>query len=722
MVVIYAEKPDMGIKIAAALDGIYLASGKKVTFTDLGKGTYDREIKAEQKKGYFDIRFHGEPCKVTWGRGHVCGLKQAQDYNADYRLWNNLPVPFIPESYEVKPIIGDYNPGGDKARIALVRKLFQEADWIINATDFDREGEVIFAYLYEYLHCRKPYKRAHFTSQTQEGIQEGFKNLKASSDVKKIELAGRARAIADFIVGSNLTAQMTLKFAQGKELWSVGRVQSVALNLVVTREKEINNFKSTPFWTIQGLFTTEKNETYKGIHEEKRFAEKEKAEAVLERIKECNGVVAQVETSREKRSVPLLYSLSALQMDANGLYGLTAAETLDAAQWLYDNGFTTYPRSKSQYLNDDMRPVVTKLLKGLEKDADFKPYIIGKRFEYENRFFNSKKVDSHFAIIPTGNLPVKLNDNQRKVFNLICWSVIRLLYPPAILDKTTVNTQVNGEKFHSIGTVVVDKGWLAVGDIKVKEEILPALHRGEKVDGQYSIEEGKTKPPQRYNDKSLILAMKTAGKSLSDKELKRILEDPKVEGIGTEATRAGIIETLITRRYIERKGKVFYATGKGIFLIEHLPVEEMKSAETTALWEKRLSGIESGEEDYSAFIRDMESATRTWSLQIKGLHEKRREGNSLESNKTGFQCPLCKKGEIVKLSWGWGCSEYNNGDGCRFSCSNKWLGKTISDSAFKDLMEKGETKKISGFKSKKTGKKFDAKLKLEGTEIKFSFD
>lgn len=721
MILIYAEKADMGKKIAAALDCITLPSGKRIQFDELEK--YEKQISEAQRQGYFSIRYNGEPCKVTWGSGHVCGLKQAADYNPEYRLWSKLPVPFIPQKYEIMALIGKRNPAADKTRMQRFRELFREADLIINATDFDREGEVIFGYLYEFLKCRKLFKRAHFTSQTKDGIREGFRNLKSAAEIKNMEMSGRARGIADFDIGSNLTAQCTLKFGKRGEVWSVGRVQTATLNFFVNREREIRNFKSEPFWTVQALFTTDAGEQYKGTHTTKRFSTKPEAEEILKKICGRTGTVVEKEILHTKRAVPLLYSLSSLQMDANEQYGYTLDETLKTAQWLYDKEYTTYPRSKSQYLNDDMQSTVTQVLDALEGVSMYEPLISGKSRVYEKRFFDSSKVKSHFAIIPTGKIPTSLTDMQAKIYDLICLSVIRMLYREAKIDKTNIITEVAGEQFASSGSVIMDKGWMAVGDVSVKEEVMPNLSEGDIVRGEYSLGEGKTHPPKRYDDKSIVVAMKTAGKTLENTELKKILEDPEVEGIGTEATRANIIETLIARGYIERKGKQFYATERGEFLIDNLPVEELKSAEITAQWEKRLSNIADGKESYDSFIQDIEEATRTWSLRIKEeTVSLKKEDTAASKPTTGLICPLCKKGELVKHDWGWGCSEYNKGSGCKCSFNNKVLGKTISDSAFSDLINKGETRKLSGFVSKRTGKKFDARLILRDNKIGFSFD
>lgn len=724
MIVIYAEKPDVGNKIAAALGGFSIDGGKKVTFANLKAN--EKAVKGYQAKhGFLKTEFMGKPCKVTWGYGHLCELKQAADYNKDYKLWTKLPVPFFPDKFELKARDG-YNPAKSKEQIKLIKDLFNSAELIINATDFDREGEVIFAYVYEYCKCKIPFKRAHFSSQTEAGIREGFDKLKSSADIKPTEMAGRARNIADWVVGSNLTAQISIKYS-GNGVLSVGRVQTPTLNMIVERELAVRGFKSKPFWTVKAVFTTDKKETYTAEHQIKRFESKAEADAILSVIAGKKGVVSSVDAKRSFKEAPALYSLSVLQMDANEQYGMTLAETLKAAQSLYDNGYTTYPRTDSQFLTDDMEPVVMSTLDKLKGLPQYAKYIKGKgrKIEDRKRYFDSSKVSSHYAIIPTTTTPGTLSGHESNLYDLICKSVIRMIYPAAHIEKTTVITDVNKNSFTSKGTVILAPGWLEVGG-KLKEETLPKLKPGETVDGEYEVKEGKTEPPKRYTDKTIVAAMKTAGKDLSDDELKKILADPSVEGIGTEATRANIIETLVNRGYIERVSKAIAATDKGIRLIEILPCAELKSPELTARWEKRLSDIAREKETFDKFISDIKTETGKWCREITALSGGpigggvsatggTSSGGSLSG--TGLKCPNCGK-EIVKYKWGWGCPGYK--DGCKVSISATIASKKISDAQAKALFEKGATSEIKGFKSK-AGKSFNAKLKFVDGKIEFEF-
>ena len=728
MIVIYAEKADAANKIAAALGTFTIGNGKQINFGNLKAN--EKAVKSHQSsKGYLEIKYLGDDCYVTWGYGHMCEIFNAVDYDPGYKSWRNLPVPFIPEQYKLKKRDG-YNATRNKEQMKVIKELFGKAKFIINATDFDREGEVIFAYIYEFLKCKTPYKRAHFSSQTQQGIQDGFKKLKESAEVKPIEMAGRGRSVADWVVGANLTAQMSLKFP-GNGVLSVGRVQTPTLNMIVERELAIRNFKSEPFWTVNALFTTDKQEQYKGEHTAKRFTIKAEAEKVLSATAGKKGTVAKVDSKRTKKEAPNLYSLSSLQMDANSQFGMTLQQTLEAAQKLYDGGYTTYPRTDSQFLTDDMEPVVMDVLDALEGTPQYGKYLKGKPRAISNKkkYFDSSKVTSHYAIIPTGSLPGAMSAHESNVFDLICKSVIRMTYPAAEIENTTVITEVNNEPFESKGTVVVAPGWMAV-EAKIKEELLPALKVGQVVDGKYEIKKGKTEPPKRFTDKTLVAAMKAAGKELDDDELKKIMADPSVNGIGTEATRANIIETLISREYIERQAKSIAATDKGINMIAMLPCQALKSPELTALWEKQLSDIAAAKANYNSFVKDVEKQTGIWCEEITALtgvanqtaqqgaqgQKPQTAGNSLSS--TGLICPAC--GEVVrKLNWGWGCNGYSKG--CKFSISGTICGKKLSDSQVAAIINNGKSAVIKGFKSK-AGKSFEARLMLVGNKVEFSFE
>lgn len=722
MITILAEKPDVGNKIAAALDKITLASGKVVTFSTLKAN--EKEVKSQQSKdGYLKIKFDGQDCYVTWGYGHLCELKQAKDYNSTYANWRRMPMPFIPAAYELtlNQLPSDKDRFGFNKKIrdqfARVKKLFNASTYIINATDFDREGEVIFAYIYELAACTKPVKRVCFASQTQTGILDAFKNLKDRSEMRNVEAAGRMRSIADWVVGANLTTAMTLQQPNGKEVLSIGRVQTPTLKILVDRELEIRAFKPQKYWTLDAEFTKGVS-VYPATHTAKRFNSLAEVNAVLARVTGKPGTVTSVTEKKVTKDPPQLYSLSALQMDANARFGMTLKQTLEAAQALYDNGYTTYPRTDSRYLTEDMVPTVNKVLDALAAMPVYTPLISGrKRIFDKKRYFDDKKVESHFAIIPTGTEPRGLTSYQQRVYDLICRSVICMLYGPATVKNTTVITTVNGEAFTSSGSVIIDPGYMTVTG-NSRETILPALKKGDAVSGTYEVKEKETEPPKHYSDKSLLAAMISAGKDLEDEELKKILADPSVAGIGTPATRDAIIETLISRGYVERDKKSLLATDKGIGLIKVLPVEEIKSPEITARWEKRLHEIERGNESADDFRRDIEKTMRVWCDQIRRA-DVAAEMSAITSptGELKIMCPVCGK-PMRKMTWGYGCSGYSAG--CRFSVGTI-CGKKLTETQLNRLIENRDSGEIKGFTSK-AGKRFDAHLVLdESNAVKFSF-
>lgn len=740
MLVIYAEKADVANKIAAALCGFRLPDGTNINFKNLAANK--KAVEAFQKKqGYLDITFKGEPCKVTWGYGHLYGLKDVFGYDPALKSWKNRPSCFVPDRFELQPTSSNL-PAFEKLlnqQRNVAKRLLNSADHIINATDDDREGELIFAYVCEASGCRKPFQRVHFTSQTESGIKEAFDHLIPSSAVKSVEMAGRARSIYDWLIGTNLTTRMTLKIGDG-EVWSVGRVQTLVLKMLGDREKAIRDFVPSPFWNIKAVFTTDDGKQYAGTYKEEKIKDKAKAEAVLAAVKGQDGKIVDVKNKTTHKEVPLLYSQTALQIDANKAYGYPAKDTLRIAQSLYDNGYVTYPRTKSTYLNDDMRPTVISVLEALSKTARYGPYLTGKSLTPDGKFFNSKKVESHFAIIPTWTIPSSLSKEEQNIYDLICYSVIRTIYPDATLSNTTVATDVKGYLFLSKGTAIIDPGWMAVA-YKSRETLLPALKTGEHVTGKYENKEGKTEPPKRYDDASLVAAMRTAGKDLEDEELRKILSDPKVEGIGTEATRADIIETLVRRKYAERTGKSFVVTEKGMQLLNQLPAIDMLSPEFTARMEQKLSAIENGTLAYDDFLREVTHQTKEWCAAVDALKvptpktssgmtycapplDEDELSSAIPAKPKGPQaignCPMCGQ-PVLSSRKGYFCKGQPD---CRFAIGKTICSHAITDGEVKALLTKGKTRLIKDFVSKKTGNSFSARLTLDDSDgsIHFSYD
>lgn len=691
MVVIYAEKPDMAEKIASALGG---SSFKK----------------SDKKQGFYEITIDGEKYDVTWGYGHLCALADAQDYDPAYKNWRKLPVPFIPDDFKI--VLNERSRMPVKQTYGVVKKLFSKADFIINATDYDREGELIFHYLYEYSKCMKPVKRMKLSSTTKTGITDAFRNLADDSEVALIRESAKCRSIADWVVGCNLTVAMTLKVG-GRDVLSIGRVQTPTLAMVVARDEAIANFKPEDYFTVDAVFETANGEKYKGMHKKKRFSSKKDAEDVLARCKGHDGTVEKIEKTTKTKPVPNLYSLDSLQMDANGRYGFGLKKTLDLTQKLYEKGYVTYPRTDCQYLPNDMFDAIRKIQERL-RNGPYAGFFNSDASESNmtrnrKRFFDDSKLGSHYAIVPTEQEATDMTSDEEKIYRLVVASVARMLYPEAKIENSKITTDVNGEKFASSGNVVAEKGWMAV-EWNVKEETLPKMKEGDVVSAKCSLTARKTEPPKKYTEKTLLAAMISAGKSLEDEELREFMAKEQVDGIGTVATRAGIIETLMNRRFIEKEGKNVVSTQKGRSLIRAIPVEDVKSASLTAKYERKLNLMTKGEQNPEEFLDEIYEKTAEWCGQINELKDERVK--SMSEGNSELKCPVCGR-PLREMNWGFGCTGYS--DGCKFSIGTI-CEKKLTERQVKTLLEKGKVGPISGFMSKRTGKKFDASLKLEKVE------
>lgn len=711
MIVIYAEKPDMGSKIAAALDKITLKGGGTVSFSQLS--TKSKSVKKQQfEDGYLKITFKGKPAYVTWGYGHLCGIKNAVDYDPEYKSWKKLPMPFFPE-YGIK-VRED-----TKDQFERVKKLFNKADEIINATDDDREGDVIFSYVYEMTEAKSPYMRVHFADQTYEGIRKAFDHLKPSSESYNSEQAGRARGISDWVVGSNITVAMSLKTGT---LLKYGRVKTVVENMLVERELARIHFKPETYFVANATFTTDKGEEYIGEYSEK-FTKEEDAKALIASLSGKKGTIASIKSTVTVLEPPRLFSLDTLQMEANSRHGFTLAHTLELTQKLYEAGYVTYPRTTSTFLPNDMEDTIEETIEKMKADSHFAGYIKDRdpSLIIKKNYYDDSKVESHFAIVPTGVLPPSsISSDEMKLYRMIAYSIIRMGYPSAEIAKTNVVTNVEKIPFTTSGSSLKTKGWTVV-EHATKEKLIPALTKGEIVDGKYEHIAKTTSPPPRYTDKTLLKAMIAAGRKLEDEELRKILENPKIpeaSGIGRPSTRAGIVDALIKDGYAARDKKSIYPTEKGIEAIKIFPIESMKSAIMTAQWETRLNKIEQGTDTLENFIHDIEEAVKMWEEEINGSEEiKKSASTSASKYATGLKCPVCGK-DIVNHEWGYGCSGYK--EGCKFSVSREICKKKLTDKQMQELITAGKTGLIKGFTSK-SGKKFDAILCREGEKINFKF-
>lgn len=704
MIVIYAEKPDMGTKIAAALDGLQIG-GRRIAFKDIEKNT--AAIKGQRSKdGCFHITYRGQDTIVTWGYGHMCELKQASDINPDWKNWRNLPLPFIPDSYDLKLMESAH------AQFKLLKKWFNEAEEIICATDNDREGDLIFDYLYTYMKCRTPYKRAIFNKQAEAEFIKAFdsKNLIDSKKRMSIIYAGRARSAGDFIVGAGPTVAMTLKYGKPGEILSVGRVQTATLNMIIERERSIRSFKPEDYYVLEGQFITKNKEQYKGTHKSKRFKDKKEAEKILSRIKSSKGNVEEVKREESKKSKPYLYSLATLQMTANKVYGYSLDKTLELAQSLYDGGYTTYPRTDSNFLTDDAGNEIRDSL-----DMHYRIYGVSPEIPFDGKnkhYFDSSKVVSHYAIVTTTKEPVSLKTDEQNIYDLIAKSVLCITAKEATVAKVTVQTNVDGELFETTGNIIVEPGFYALTGYP-KENHVPNVRKGDEVGAKISLVTKQTEPPKRYTDATLLAAMINCGKTLENEELKAFMSggpDEKPKGLGRPSSQASIVKTLEDRKYITKVKKTIYPTDQGFLLIDSLPVTDLKSAEMTAKWELRLDNIEKGKDNYADFMKDLEESVKKWTEEIKG-----KEWTVRMETESNYLCPVCGNG-MKTLRWGYVCEDKDN---CGFSVGFVAAGTTIPKEEIDKLMAGGETKQME-FQNKE-GKPFRAKIKVNKEKKKAEF-
>ena len=724
MIAVLAEKLDVGMKIAAALSGFDF-HGKKITISNIeaNKAALDKELK---QKGFIPITYQGKEYKITWAKGHLLGLKQAKDYKEEYANWRNIPIPYFPNyeikvneqfDWEAKKYTGNADPWTVK-QLGIIKNIFDEAEYIISATDDDREGELIFAYIYEYLGMNKPYKKILLDSQTEDGFRKAFAKQIPSSDIKGVEMAGRSRAISDWSTGANVSAKMTLKYGKylpELKMISIGRVQTYVLNLIVERELAIRKFVSKPFWKVAAEFENKSGEKYAAEHVGGQIEDKAKAQEIMDKVNGKEGEVTKYQTSPMSKEVPLLYNLTTVSIAANNKYGISSNDCLKLCQSLYEKGYTTYPRTDSQCLTSDMQDNVNEVLDMLSSYSDeYKGWIDGvpkNKRNYTKRHFDTKKVDSHFAIIPTNVTPVNMTAEEKKVYDLIAKSLIRIIYKAASGEKTSIITTVEGEDFKSNGTVIIDPQWMVVDAMPKGDENLPKMAMGDKVKGEYELKEGKTVPPSRYTDATLMTALRTASKSLDDEELKKALDESNEGGIGRPSTRGPIIEKVV-QRYCTTKGKSIVPTEAAIKLIEILPIDEFKSAEMTAQWEEKLDHVQKGEVSYESFVKEMEENVAKWCSIID---EDKREFEipvQADTSILDLNCPKCGK-PLRKYKWGWACSGYSSdADSCKFALGFTISEAKISEKQLRMLVEKKRTDYINGFKSK-DGKSYGCFLILD---------
>jgi DNA topoisomerase III len=712
---VVAEKPSVARDLADALPGTF-----------------------ENEESYYE----GDEYIVTFAVGHLVQLVDPEVYDEKLKKWRMADLPIVPEEFKLAPRDAKANK-----QLKVIHKLMKrdDVDRLINACDAGREGELIFAYIYETSGVDKPVERLWVNSMTKQAIREGFEKLRPGEELEPLEAAARSRSEADWLIGMNATRAATIRGrAWVGGVVSLGRVQTPTLAMMVKREREIQAFTPEPYRLVRARF----DPRYEGMwfegDETRIFGDLSRAEQIVDKVTGKDGTVEKMEQKEQSERPPLLYDLTSLQRDANRRFGFSARRTLQAAQSLYeDKKAITYPRTSSRYLSGDMVPLLKPTAETLEPIGD---YAAGARYVLSldqlplQRVVNDARVDDHHAIIPTDveHEIERFSPDERRIFDLVARRFLAVFHPAARYQRTEVITNVEKERFRTRGKITLEPGWRGVygleSDLKKQAEEtedsadatgdesaeLPKLEQGQTVRCvKAEFEDKQTKPPPRYTEATLLSAMETAGKRIDDEELREAMKD---SGLGTPATRAETIEVLIRREYIERAGKDLQPTPKGLQVITMLEEHPLTSAQLTGEWEKRLADIEHGSGDRKEFIDGIVDLTTQTVEQIAALDKEKLRPERVELG----PCPRCggETGEIIREnSRAYGCTSWKSREepGCGYVIWKRVAGRTITPEIARQLIENGRTNDvISGFRSR-AGKPFRARLVLND-EGKVEFD
>ncbi len=660
MIVCIAEKPSVAQEIAMVLGA------------------------RQRKDGYFE----GNGYQVTWTFGHLCTLKEPNDYAQEWKQWRIETLPMIPPRFGIKLISNK----GVEHQFQTIEKLFKAADSIVNCGDAGQEGELIQRWVMQKAGVTCPVSRLWISSLTEDAIREGFSNLRPSADFKNLYEAGLCRAIGDWLLGMNATRLYTLRFAQQRQILSIGRVQTPTLAIIVNRQKEIENFKPEQYWELK---TTYRDTVFAAVSG--KYTSKEKADEALLKIQGKDFVITGVEIKKGTEASPRLYDLTSLQVDCNKKYGFSADDTLKLIQTLYEKKLTTYPRVDTTFLSDDIYPKVPGIMKGLTAYSALTDPLAGKKLPKSKKVFDNSKVTDHHAIIPTGVVANNMTDAESKVYDLVARRFISVFYPDCKYSTTTVKGESEGVGFKTSGKEILEEGWRVVYAADKKnaapadgEQVLPHFEEGERGAHTPDVAEKWTTPPKPYTEATLLRAMETAGKFVDNDELRDAMKE---NGIGRPSTRAAIIETLFKRNYIKKERKALFATATGVQLIDTIQDELLKSPELTGLWEKKLREIEKGEYDSATFINELKQMTMqvvkngcsvayrriesepTIVDELKAASAKRKQRAKTQKKPAaekkaepkitdemiGKPCPKCGKGVVIKGRTAYGCSEWKSG-------------------------------------------------------------
>lgn len=659
----------------------------------------------------------GNGFQVTWTFGHLCTLKEPNDYTENWKHWSLSALPMIPPRFGIKLIDDD----GIKRQFSVIERLMQAADCIVNCGDAGQEGELIQRWVMQKAQAKCPVKRLWISSMTDEAIREGFNSLKDQSEYQPLYVAGLSRAIGDWLLGMNATRLYTLKYGQNRQVLSIGRVQTPTLALIVNRQKEIDSFEPEPYWVLSTIYRDTLFTSTKG-----KFTTKEEGEQAFATIADKPFEVTSVSKKNGNEAPPRLFDLTSLQVECNRKFSYSAETTLNLIQSLYERKLTTYPRVDTQFLSDDIYPKCAGILTGMRGYEQYIQPLAGKKLPKSKRVFDTSKVTDHHAIIPTGVPASALSDMERNVYDLIARRFIAVFYPDCKLSTTTVLGKVENVEFKVSGKEILEPGWRTIyaqqqtstpqpnnpqpsssedDDKRDEERTLPTFVKGESGPHTPTLTEKWTTPPKYYTEATLLRAMETAGKFVDDETLRAALKE---NGIGRPSSRAGIIETLFKRHYIRRERKNLIATATGIELIDIIHEELLKSCELTGIWEKKLRDIEHKKYEAADFINELKQqvteivydvlrdnsnrrVTITTDEELKKAKKKKTAApkkaaaksaatSSTASTKNaaaspqpatsepsaddsiiGTTCPVCGKGTIIKGKTAYGCSNWKNG-------------------------------------------------------------
>lgn len=659
----------------------------------------------------------GNGFQVTWTFGHLCTLKEPNDYTENWKHWSLSALPMIPPRFGIKLIDDD----GIKRQFSVIERLMQAADCIVNCGDAGQEGELIQRWVMQKAQAKCPVKRLWISSMTDEAIREGFNSLKDQSEYQPLYVAGLSRAIGDWLLGMNATRLYTLKYGQNRQVLSIGRVQTPTLALIVNRQKEIDSFEPEPYWVLSTIYRDTLFTATKG-----KFTTKEEGEQAFATIADKPFEVTSVSKKNGNEAPPRLFDLTSLQVECNRKFSYSAETTLNLIQSLYERKLTTYPRVDTQFLSDDIYPKCAGILTGMRGYEQYIQPLAGKKLPKSKRVFDTSKVTDHHAIIPTGVPASALSDMERNVYDLIARRFIAVFYPDCKFSTTTVLGKVENVEFKVSGKEILEPGWRTIyaqqqtstpqpnnpqpsssedDDKRDEERTLPTFVKGESGPHTPTLTEKWTTPPKYYTEATLLRAMETAGKFVDDETLRAALKE---NGIGRPSSRAGIIETLFKRHYIRRERKNLIATATGIELIDIIHEELLKSCELTGIWEKKLRDIEHKKYEAADFINELKQqvteivydvlrdnsnrrVTITTDEDLKKAKKKRTAApkktaaksaatSSTASTKNavaspqpatsepsaddsiiGTTCPVCGKGTIIKGKTAYGCSNWKNG-------------------------------------------------------------